>query len=139
MNFLIADGRKRGDDHIKAIEPRPAFDVMKSRHADERQHTQRDCDEFKVAEDFHEELSALSFQPSAYPFASKGGRKSRVARARAPVPPNAKFVTWGRGRPRPCRLRADSRWLIQSAMVGIGLGVGAGEAFRACTLLCLRP
>src|SRR5437899_3208008 len=74
MDLLIADGRERGDDHVKAVEPRPPFDVMKPRHADESHYDECDCNQLEVSEDAHElslavgqrKLSPVGQQPTAY-------------------------------------------------------------------------
>ena len=40
MEFAVADRGDRGEDHVEAIEPRPAFEVMKSGDADQDQSDQ---------------------------------------------------------------------------------------------------
>jgi hypothetical protein len=67
MDLLISNGRKGGDDHVEAIEPRPALDEVETRHANECQHRKHGCDEFEIAEDFHgtavsRQLSAISLR-----------------------------------------------------------------------------
>src|ERR1041385_2164328 len=53
MHLLVSDRRQRGHDHVEAVEPRPAFNEMKSRRADRNNANQRDTDKPKIANDLH--------------------------------------------------------------------------------------
>ena len=50
---LISDGGQGGDDHVEAIEPRPALDIVKAQRADANHEGQRGREEFKIAESPH--------------------------------------------------------------------------------------
>src|SRR6266496_3790185 len=65
MHFLITNGRKGSYDHVEAVEPGPALDVVKARHADDGQHDQCDRDELQVAEDAHGPSLVVGWRPSA--------------------------------------------------------------------------
>ena len=53
MHFLVADGRQSGDDHVKAIEPGPAFDEMIAGGTDNDYRCQSEPDQSEIAQGFH--------------------------------------------------------------------------------------
>jgi len=68
MHFLIANGGQGGDDHVEAVEPRPAFDVVISGGANRHDQHEKRADFAKVAEGGHG-----GFQLSAYICGRKWG------------------------------------------------------------------
>src|SRR5579884_2430934 len=49
MDFLITDGGDGGDDHVEAVEPGPALDVVKARDPDGHENQQGEKNEFEIA------------------------------------------------------------------------------------------
>src|SRR5690348_14674001 len=115
MDLLISNGRKRGDDHVEAIEPRPSLDEVETRHADDSQQHECNGDEFEIAEDFHGAVvgrrSSATTTPrqrsaTAYAFGKQVRRKPWVV-----TPAQQTY-----GRSRRCKQKTG-----QSAIVEAGL------------------
>jgi hypothetical protein len=54
MRFLVADGGEGGHHHVKAIEPGPALNEVKSRRARENDNRERQSNQAQIAKSFHE-------------------------------------------------------------------------------------
>lgn len=72
MDFLIADGRERRHHHVKSIEPRPAFDVVKADHPDQRD--QNNCGAYcaQISQDFQIPPSTGQISVVGASFGSQG-------------------------------------------------------------------
>src|SRR5678815_1806515 len=80
MGLLVSDGGEGRDHHVEAIEPRPAFDEVKTGSARERKPEQGHADEPQVAKRFH--------GPSVVGLQSSGSVLGRV------IPTGAKRAQW---------------------------------------------
>src|SRR5215469_4527991 len=63
MHFLISDRRQRGNDHVKAIEPRPALDVVIPHRAEGNNQHQESADLSQVAQRWHERSAGSDSWP----------------------------------------------------------------------------
>jgi hypothetical protein len=64
MDFLVADGGEGGDHHVKAVEPRPAFNEVKACGSHGGEHNQRRGDDLQVAQGFH--AGSFKFRVSSF-------------------------------------------------------------------------
>ena len=53
MDLAISDGGDGGQHHVEAVEPRPAFDEMEARDADEDQCQQREEEDLQIEQGLH--------------------------------------------------------------------------------------
>src|SRR5919201_863725 len=63
VNLPVADGCDRGQHHIEAVKPRPAFNVVKPRGSQKGKHRQSDDNNPQIAQATHVEGVILKQKP----------------------------------------------------------------------------